>query len=186
MVPIERLAADPLVLVRYRATDAAAVWDAIQESRATLQAWVPELGSLPTADAVRTGLAGLERAWEQRRKFVYAVVRRADESFVGEAGLYTLDWARRAATMGFWLRDEAHGRGYGTRALRALTDHALGPLGLQALDARVQPTNVRSRRLLERIGFQIRGTSPAMPTSEGGGAEVLVYRLTATERTRVA
>jgi ribosomal-protein-serine acetyltransferase len=175
-VPAERMVADPLILRRYRATDAAAVWDAIEASRATLQAWVPELATLHTADQVRTGLAGLERAWDERRKLVYAVRGHADDRFIGEVGLYTLDWARSAATLGLWLRDDAQRRGHGTRAMAALVGHALGDLGLHRLDARTQPANARSRRLLERLGFRLIGSAPAIAASEGPGSEVLVYR----------
>jgi ribosomal protein S18 acetylase RimI-like enzyme len=126
-------------------------------------------------------LAGLERAWDERRKLVYAVRGHADDRFIGEVGLYTLDWARSAATLGLWLRDDAQRRGHGTRAMAALVGHALGDLGLHRLDARTQPANARSRGLLERLGFRLVGSAPAIAASEGSGSEVLVYRRAADD-----
>ena len=157
------------------------MWEAIEQSRATLREWVPEVAGLRTQDEVAAGLAGLERAWDQGRKLVYAVSRPHDGWFVGEVGLYALEWGRGAATIGIWLRDAAQGSGYGTRAFGALAGHALEVLGLPALEARIHPANARSRRLAERARFRLVGTSPAIPESEGLVREVLVYRLVAKD-----
>lgn len=39
-------------------------------------------------------------------------------------------------------------------------DHAFGPLRLHRLEANIQPANEASRRLVERLGFRLEGSSP--------------------------
>jgi RimJ/RimL family protein N-acetyltransferase len=180
----DQISADSLVLHRYRAAHAPVVWEAIEQSRATLQAWVPEVAGLRTLEQVATGLGSLEDAWVDGRKLVYAVFRRQEGSFVGEVGVYAFDWSRGAATIGLWLRDSAQGCGYGTLALAALTSHTQEALMLKMLEARVHPANDRSRRLMLRAGFQLIGSAAAMPESEGDVPEVLVYRRLAADLTR--
>jgi RimJ/RimL family protein N-acetyltransferase len=182
--PADQISADSLVLHRYRATHAPVVWEAIEQSRATLQAWVPEVASLHTLKQVATGLGSLEDAWAEGRKLVYAVFRRQEGSFVGEVGVYAFDWSRGAATIGLWLRDSAQGCGYGTLALAALTRHTQEDLMLKMLEARVHPANERSRRLMLRAGFQLIGSAAAVPESEGDVPEVLLYRRLAADLTR--
>ena len=180
----DQISADSLVLHRYRAAHAPVVWEAIEQSRATLQAWVPEVAGLRTLEQVATGLGSLEDAWVDGRKLVYAVFRRQEGSFVGEVGVYAFDWSRGAATIGLWLRDSAQGCGYGTLALAALTSHTQEALMLKMLEARVHPANERSRRLMLRAGFQLIGSAAAMPESEGDVPEVLVYRRLAADLPR--
>ena len=180
----DQISADSLVLHRYRAAHAPVVWEAIEQSRATLQAWVPEVAGLRTLEQVATGLGSLEDAWVDGRKLVYAVFRRQEGSFVGEVGVYAFDWSRGAATIGLWLRDSAQGWGYATLALAALTSHTQEAMRLKMLEARVHPANERSRRLMLRAGFQLIGAAAAMPESEGDVPEVLVYRRLAADLTR--
>jgi RimJ/RimL family protein N-acetyltransferase len=48
-------------------------------------------------------------------------------------------------------------RGYATEVARALTDHAFGDLGHDALAAGARVSNPASRRVLEKCGFQWTG-----------------------------
>lgn len=174
---VERIVTEVLVLERYRATHAPMVWHAIEESRAMLRPWVPEIAGLGDIEQqVSTGFAGLEHAWENRRKMIFAILAARDGLFLGEVGLYAIDWNRSQATVGIWLRANAERRGHATLALTTLAHYAHEQLRLSILHARVHPANVRSIRLMERIGFCPDGRSPAIRAAEGDTAEVLIYK----------
>jgi RimJ/RimL family protein N-acetyltransferase len=173
---VERIVTDQVMLERYRVTHAPMVWQAIEESRAMLQPWVPEIAGLTDLEQVSTGLAGLEHAWENKRKLVFAILTACDRHFLGEVGIYAIDWTRSAATVGVWLRTDAEGHRYASIALSALAQYANQQLRLSVLCARVHPANVRSIRLMRRTGFCLAGVSPAIPSAEGDTAEVLVYK----------
>lgn len=55
--------------------------------------------------------------------------------------------------IGYWLAEEATGRGYATEALRALLDFVRDGLGAQAVYAGVSHGNDKSTTLLGRLGF---------------------------------
>jgi RimJ/RimL family protein N-acetyltransferase len=61
------------------------------------------------------------------------------------------------AEIGYTL-DRAHwSQGYMGEALRALLGHAFGPLGLNRIEADIDPRNASSARTLERLGFKAEG-----------------------------
>ena len=76
-------------------------------------------------------------------------------------GLVSLTGIRRgvhqSAELGFSLDQTVTGKGVMFEAVRAVCRHAFAFLGLHRVEAYVQPDNERSRRLLDRSGFQNEG-----------------------------
>ena len=92
--------------------------------------------------------AGAARYW--------AVEQASDKTFLGGCDLSEIDWRHRRGEVGFMLANVAQGQGYGLEAMRAVVDHAAA-LGLRRLWARAHVGNLRSERLLERLGFEVEG-----------------------------
>src|SRR5438445_10751830 len=85
-----------LVLRSYTLADSQAVFEAIDETRPSLERWVPDIGCRRTVEAVRGGLAHLiTPAAHQPSAFVYGVWELSSTRFVREVGLYAIDYARR-------------------------------------------------------------------------------------------
>lgn len=77
-------------------------------------------------------------------------------AFVGFTGLLVPRFEAHftpAVEIGWRLAAEHWGRGYATEAARAAVEFAFGPAGLDALVSFTTPANVRSRRVMERIGM---------------------------------
>ena len=83
-----------------------------------------------------------------------------DPTVVGGA---TLTNVRRgvtqAATLGYWLGQPYVGQGLMYDALGAMLPFAFDILRLHRIEAAVMPSNVRSLRLLEHVGFQREGVA---------------------------
>jgi len=83
----------------------------------------------------------------------FALERRADAAVIGTCTLYAISPQCRRADIGYVLRPSDWGRGYATEALVALLDWGFGALGLNRVEADIDPRNVPSARILERLGF---------------------------------
>jgi RimJ/RimL family protein N-acetyltransferase len=59
--------------------------------------------------------------------------------------------------LGYWMAARGRGRGTCTRALRLLSRHALGELGLQRLELLTDPENTASQRVAEKVGYRREG-----------------------------
>jgi len=66
----------------------------------------------------------------------------------------------QSAYLGYYAFEPFAGEGYMTEGLSLVLDQAFGPLGLNRLEANVQPRNKRSLRLVSGLGFRLEGFSP--------------------------
>jgi RimJ/RimL family protein N-acetyltransferase len=164
-----------LVLRAYRLADAQAVWEAIDESRPSLERWVPDIGRRQTPDDVRCGLGPLVTSPGER--LVFVVCERTTGRILGEVGLYDVDWQNGLGEVGFWLRQTARRRGYMAEALQVLTDHATRGLGLRRLEAHIAPENTESARVVEKQGYRIDRPRAATPERDGDTSSILIYAL---------
>jgi RimJ/RimL family protein N-acetyltransferase len=101
-------------------------------------------------------------AWITRNQERYAhdgfglwVLTRTDTGeFVGDCGLtrQTVEGSVDVE-VGYHVRADLQGRGYATEAAAACRDHARGTLGITRLIAIINPANVPSQRVAEKIGL---------------------------------
>ena len=77
---------------------------------------------------------------------------------IGDAGLHPLGGRGPDIEVGYTLARSAWGRGYGTEAARALVEHAFAALDAPRVVAQVEPDNLASRHVLEKLGMTERAT----------------------------
>ena len=91
------------------------------------------------------------------KKETYAIVK--DDVPIGCVGLlFHPDtnhwWGEGAVELGYWIAEEHWGKGYATEASKAIIDHAFDDLGISQIYASYRTENVRSKRVLEKLGFE--------------------------------
>jgi RimJ/RimL family protein N-acetyltransferase len=106
-----------------------------------------------TLDAARSYLTdGPIKMYHERGFGLWLVARRSDDTAIGLCGLLKRD-TLPDVDIGFALLAEFAGHGYGYEAAAATVAHAKTAIGLRRLVAITVPDNVRSIRLLEKLGF---------------------------------
>ncbi|HYM68609.1 MAG TPA: GNAT family N-acetyltransferase [bacterium] len=149
----------PRVLVRpLRPEDAPETWAAIEESREHLAAWLPWVDQLRSPDDERAVIAHMRARWVLREDLTVGIFDRETGRLLGGTGLHRINWSVRAFEVGYWVRLSAQGRGYVTEAVQLVTRLAFETLSANRVEIRVDPRNVRSRRIPERLGFVLEGT----------------------------
>jgi RimJ/RimL family protein N-acetyltransferase len=76
---------------------------------------------------------------------------------LGTCDLFHLHAQCRRAEIGFSLQRRHWGKGLISEAAAAIVDHAFDNVKLNRIEADIDPRNVASARVLERIGFQREG-----------------------------
>jgi RimJ/RimL family protein N-acetyltransferase len=134
-------------------------------SMADAQAWFKRM-----ADLQATGTA-----------LQFVIGEKRTGSVIGTCLLFGFDEASARAELGGVL-GRAHWRGgYGSEALGALIDCAFGSMGLRRLEGRLDPRNVSSRRLVQRLGFAKEGLLRQHWVNKGEVKDTELYGLLRNE-----
>ena len=83
--------------------------------------------------------------------------------------------------LGIALLDEHRGRGYGTDAIRALTQHLFDRLGAERVQASTDVENAAMRRVFAKLGFVEEGVMRGFMPAAGRRADYVLYGVTKAE-----
>lgn len=125
--------------------------------------------------------------WARGRPSLWAVEVPGDASFIGFVGLLEPSFAAAftpCVEIGWRLAAPFWGRGYAPEAASAVLSHGFGVLGLDRIVSFTVPANVRSRRVMDKLGMHHDPADdfdhPNLPPGDPLRRHVL-YRLDATE-----
>lgn len=135
--------------------DAEELFKLTDASRDHLRTWLPWLDKTKTKDDTVEYIKFSKKLYAEN-KGMNAVILYNGE-MAGVAGFNELDWTNGIAYIGYWLGADFTGKGIMTRAAGALTDYALGELGMNKVDIRAAEHNRGSRGVPERLGFTQEG-----------------------------
>ncbi len=111
--------------------------------------------------------------WAMRGFGMWTVTLKDTGAPVGLVGCwYPIDWPERE--LGWILYPEAEGKGIGHEAATAARAHAFGPLGWETAVSYIEPENVRSIALADRLGARRDDTAERLAIAP----DCLVYRHT--------
>jgi ribosomal-protein-alanine N-acetyltransferase len=172
-----------VVLRPPRASDYAAWCELRDASRAYLQPWEP---AWPEDDlsraAFRRRLSVYAREMELDAAWPFFVFTAGDQTLLGAV---TLSNIRRGVaetgTLGYWIGQRHAGRGHATAAVRTVLDYAFSRLKLHRIEASCLPSNLASRRVLEKAGFRQEGEARAYLKINGEWADHLLFGVVSDE-----
>ncbi|MEV4702146.1 GNAT family protein [Actinoplanes sp. NPDC049316] len=99
---------------------------------------------------------------------------------IGDVGVNLADNLMQAE-IGYTLRPDQQGHGYATESVRAVLDHLFRVQRLHRVSAECDARNVRSARLLERVGFTREGLRRQHTWIKHEWTDDLLYGLLAEE-----
>lgn len=159
-------------------SDAEDLYALIERDRDHLARWLPWAGT-QTLDGARSFLAQTRRQLADNDGFQAAVLD--DERIVGALGYHRLDWPNRCTSVGYWLSEEAQGKGTMTLAVSALVDWAFRGWELNRVEIRAAVENRRSRAIPERLGFHQEATLRQVERVGERFLDSVVYSVLASE-----
>jgi RimJ/RimL family protein N-acetyltransferase len=149
------LQTERLVLRPYSEAD----FDALHElySDETVARWLYD-GPATHADTRARLDRCLERVALTETTGLSAAVTLPDDAYVGGLVLWYTSFEHRSAEVGYSLLPRHQGNGYAVEATRALLDWAFSVAGVHRVAARLEPRNVASARVAEKLGMRAEAT----------------------------
>ena len=142
-----------------RRTDLDPLNEAIVETLPALMRWLPWARQGHDRLDTRRYLRGSRSAWNRRTTFEFVLEARDDGELLGVASLHRIDWLRRSAGVGYWIRSSRQRQGLATEAVRALIDHAFDTLRMHRLEVQIALDNAASQRVAGKLGFSREGVA---------------------------
>jgi ribosomal-protein-serine acetyltransferase len=169
---------DTLLLRAVEDADAEQLHAAIAANREHLARWLAWAGGQTLADT-RAFIGRARLQLEAGEGLQAAILDRG--AIIGMVGFPQVSRADRAARIGYWLVEDAQGRGTMTRAVAALVDHAFAGWRLHRVEVRAAVENTRSRAIPRRLGFSEEGVLRQAERIGDRQLDLVVYGMLAAE-----
>lgn len=95
----------------------------------------------------------------------------------GMVGFHDVNEQSRTADIGYWITDEAEGRGLVTKSCRVFIGYLFDEVGLKRIQIKCNIDNVRSRAIPERLGFTFEGIEERAEYVDGKYGDWAVYAM---------
>jgi ribosomal-protein-alanine N-acetyltransferase len=181
--PRPELADGRVCLRRWRLSDLDCIEEAATDPR------IPEGTSVPANFTLEEATAFVRRQWSRIHDGVGVSLAVADAGTDRAVGLAILSLRPQPGVggLGYWVIPSARGAGYATTAARLICDWGLSTLGLDRVEAWVEPDNLASQGVLRSAGFEHEGRLRNFLRSRGEPRDALVFsriRVTPTSRSQ--
>ena len=129
----------------------------------------------------RERVAGAMAGQDPERLLCWAVAGNADDRLIGGVTVFAIDRGQGRAEIGYSLGSAHWGRGLAQEAMALALDYAFDVLGLRRVEADIDPRNLASCRLAERMGFVREGLLRERWQVAGEVSDSAAYGLLARE-----
>jgi len=138
------------------------------------QAWIPEtIVDVKTFIGDTAKQINVPYTW-----FQFVIVERQTQSIIGDLGIHFLDKENRQVEIGCTLNKNFQNKGYATESVKRVIDFLFKELRKHRIITSIDPNNMSSIRLVERIGFRKEAHFVESLFVDGKYVDDLVYALT--------
>lgn len=168
------LTTDRLVLRPLTPADAPALYKIFGDP-AVVRYWSAE----PWTDIsfAESAIARALEAYRDETELRFAVELVRGRTLVGTVNLHHFFNQNRRCELGYAIASEHWGKGYASEAIEAALEHGFREVGLNRVEADIDPRNAPSARVLEKLGFRKEGFMPQRWLVHGEYADTAFYGL---------
>jgi len=188
MPPGRKLYGKRIFLARLSSKNTAALDLILESNRHWLDPWMPALPEgISENDVRRSIFLENQEAKKGTRLDLGIFLHGKSRSLIGRIALHTVQWGIiRSAGIGYWIDEKHTGAGLMKEALATLVSFSFEEVRLHRIWAGVRPTNLRSRKLLEKLGFTLEGLHRRELFIAGAWQDQLQYAILEEEYDRLA
>ncbi len=111
----------------------------------------------------------------------FSMIELKSNELVGTCGFNSIDLENDKAEIGYDIARAFWGMGFAPEGIRALIDYAFENLKLNRIEAKVEPENMNSIRVLQKLHFTFEGTLRQYEKSKGKYIDINMYSLLKTD-----
>jgi RimJ/RimL family protein N-acetyltransferase len=156
------------------ATDARALY-AIFSDPTVVRYWSAEPWTdISMAD---TAIARALEAYRDETELRFAIELAGSREVIGTVALHHFYNQYNRCELGYAIASGHWGNGYASEAIEAVLDHGFNEVGINRVEADIDPRNDASAHVLEKLGFRKEGFMPQRWRVHGEYADTVFYGL---------
>jgi ribosomal-protein-alanine N-acetyltransferase len=119
---------------------------------------------------------------EARTQRALPFVMTIDGQIAGQITVANINYgSTRSAYIGYWIGEEFAGKGYTPLAVAMVIDHCFQVLKLHRIEIAIRPENIKSLRVVEKLGLRKEGTRPKFLHINGDWRDHLIFAINEDE-----
>lgn len=123
----------------------------------------------------------LEELAQASKAIRFSMIEQECNEIIGTCGFNSIDFENAKAEIGYDIAKAYWGMGYATEGICALLNYAFETLELNRIEAKVEPANVNSIKVLKKLNFTFEGTLRQYEKSKGTFIDINIYSLLITD-----
>lgn len=113
--------------------------------------------------------------------FQLVITDKTTNEIIGDIGIHFIDSDNFQSEIGCTLNKEYHGKGLATETLRATIDYLFNKLDKHRIVTSIDPKNINSIKLVERLGFRKEGHFKERLLIDGKWVDDIIYAILKSE-----
>ncbi len=150
-------------------------------NREFLRENVEEVALIRTEEEAEIWVRKRSAEWLAQARFVMGIWLKSENQYVGQVWIEPKNWDVASFEIGWFLDQGYQGKGIGTEAVRRSLEFLFSDFKAYKLIAITRDTNLRSIKLIERLGFRGEGHLRESGIQDGKRYGLLYYGMLRTE-----
>ncbi|MEB2302257.1 GNAT family N-acetyltransferase [Lysinibacillus xylanilyticus] len=114
---------------------------------------------------------------EEHKAIRLTIIEKESNEIIGSCGFNSFDVERATAEIGYDFAKAHWGKGYASECISALIDYAFTTLSISKIEAKIEPGNSNSIKVVEKLNFTFEGTFQEYEESKESFYDIHVYSL---------
>ncbi|MDC6159347.1 GNAT family N-acetyltransferase [Bacillus cereus group sp. Bce005] len=123
----------------------------------------------------------LEELAQASKAIRFSMIELKSNEIIGTCGFNSIDFENAKAEIGYDIAKAYWGKGYAPEGISALLNYGFETLKLNRIEAKVEPANVNSIKVIEKLHFTFEGTLRQYEKSKGNFIDIKMYSLLKTD-----
>lgn len=144
-----------LLLRSFQPEDTAALFKAVDKSRAHLRPWLRWVDATTKPEHIQQFIQRTVHQLNTQEALELGIFY--NRQIIGGIGMHEWDHYLKKAQIGYWISEEFEGKGIVHRSLTYFIDFLFTKPGLNKIEIQFMPANTRSANIAQRLGFKVEG-----------------------------
>jgi ribosomal-protein-serine acetyltransferase len=163
----------------FQLKDCKTLFNLVDQNRHHLRKWLPWVDDMASHYQYETIIPMWLKQFAENNGFNAGIRYRGQ--LVGSIGMHFIDWRNKQTSVGYYLAEQAQGKGIMLRSVQAVLNYGFYDLGLNRIEIRCGEHNLKSRAIPVRLGFALEGKIRDGELLHTGFHDLIVYGILARD-----